>query len=446
VQLDEISPHNRQGDYISAPMAMARREFGVPDLYVGRLQLTDFRSYARVTLVPEGRPVVLTGPNGAGKTNILEALSFLSPGRGLRGGKLSEVSRLVMDAENKDSEDTGSGHSDFGCSDSGSSGSSGHWTVAARLETPDGTMDIGTGIISGQEPAETHENRLESTYKDTGQRDKRIVRIDGENGASPAAFGDILQVVWLTPQMDRLFIEAASGRRRFLDRIVANFHSSHIREVNAYERVMRERNRLLQDGSGDSAWLDALEGRMAEHGVAVAAARLDAMDRLAGAIEETASCFPRAILSVDGLLEKGLMAGPALAVEDDFRRILRAARGEDARRGRASAGPHKTDFVVRHKDKNMPAALCSTGEQKALLIGITLASARITAMSFGAAPILLLDEVVAHLDKARRVSLFDELAILGSQVWLTGTDRILFDELDGGACYYRVENSIVTEE
>jgi DNA replication and repair protein RecF len=210
---------------------------------------------------------------------------------------------------------------------------------------------------------------------------------------------------------------------------------------------MRERNRILADGMGDASWLDALEGRMAEHGVAVAAARLDAQARLAGAIEDSRSCFPRAILAVDGLLEDGLSAGkPALAVEDDFRKILKDNRAQDSRRGRADAGPHKTDLLVTHRDKDMPAALCSTGEQKALLIGITLASARITESVFGAAPLLLLDEVVAHLDSERRLSLFDELATLGAQVWLTGTDRLLFEELDGRARTYCVENNNVIEE
>ncbi len=391
--------------------------FRVPDLYVGRLHLTDFRSYAHVTLEPEAGSVVLTGPNGAGKTNILEALSFLSPGRGLRGCKLSDVSRLEQERTN--------------------------WAVAARLETPDGTINLGTGLVD----VEASENNR-NNGQNSGQKDKRVVRIDGENGSSPAVFGDILQVAWLTPQMDRLFIEAPSGRRRFLDRIVANFHSCHMREVNAYERVMRERNRLLADGidAGDPNWLDALEGRMAEHGVAVAAARLDALERLAAAIEESTSCFPRALLAVDGLLEEGLTRGPALAVEDDFRRILKVNRIQDSRSGRSSAGPHKTDLLVTHKDKVMAAGLCSTGEQKALLIGITLASARITATAFGAAPILLLDEVVAHLDSARRTSLFDELAALGSQVWLTGTDRILFEELGDRVAYYRVENNHVMQE
>ncbi|VAW04060.1 DNA recombination and repair protein RecF [hydrothermal vent metagenome] len=425
VQLGNIKPRNVRSGNGSAAMKMPA--FRTPDLFVGRVQLTDFRSYERMTLEPDGYPVVLTGPNGAGKTNILEALSFLSPGRGLRGCRLSDVSRLET------------GHPEM--DNSGRNDPRRNWAVAARLETPDGTTELGTGIISGQEPSE-----LNGDGADSGVRDRRVVRIDGENGSSPAAFGDILQLAWLTPQMDRLFIEAASGRRRFLDRIVANFHSSHIREVNAYERVMRERNRLLQEGSGDISWLGALESRMAEHGVAVAAARLDALARLAGAIEESTTGFPRATLGVDGLLEGGLMAGPALAVEDDFRQLLQDNRAQDGRRGRATAGPHKSDLLVRHRDKDIPAALCSTGEQKALLIGITLASVRITASCFGAAPVLLLDEVVAHLDRTRRHSLFDELATLGSQVWLTGTDRLLFDELGGRARYYRVENSKVTEE
>ena len=401
------------------PIALAGRNsaFATPDIYVGRLQLTNFRSYERVTLAPQARSVVLTGPNGAGKTNILEALSFLSPGRGLRGCKLSEA-RRITEALTSD-----------------------HWAVAARLKTPDGTTNLGTGLAASESVSGADGDSPESS-----QRDKRIMRIDGENGAGQTAFGNILQVAWLTPQMDRLFIEAPSGRRRFLDRIVASFHSAHGRQVNAYDRVMRERNRLLQDGSQDNSWLTALESRMAEHGVAVAAARLDAIEKLTGAIEESASCFPKATLAVDGLLEEGLMTGPALAVEDDFRRVLCDNRAQDARRGRAGGGPHKTDLIACHKDKAMPAALCSTGEQKALLIGITLASARITATAFGAAPILLLDEVAAHLDRTRRAALFDELAALGAQVWLTGTDRLLFDELEGRACHYRVENNRVTEE
>ncbi len=419
-QLNRMKPHDLKSVAVDVSTGDAPvvdgMSFKRPDLYVGRLHLTNFRSYSHSSLTPEDSSVVLTGPNGAGKTNILEALSFLSPGRGLRGCKLSEASRI-----NKYSPEENSIKRR-------------NWAVAARLETPEGSINIGTGLISNDEAA-----------MDLAQRDKRVVRIDGENGSSPAQFSDILQVAWLTPQMDRLFIEPPSGRRRFLDRIVANFHSVHLREVNAYERVMRERNRLLVDGYGDAAWLDALESRMAEHGVAVAAARLDAIARLAGATLESTSCFPRAILKVDGLLEEGLEDGPALAVEDDFRKKLRDNRPMDSRSGRAQDGPHKTDLLVTHRDKSMPAALCSTGEQKALLIGLTLASARITAISFGVAPILLLDEVVAHLDRTRRASLFDELAQLGSQVWLTGTDQLLFEELGSRVSYYQVENNTITK-
>ncbi|NOZ41792.1 MAG: DNA replication/repair protein RecF [Alphaproteobacteria bacterium] len=401
-----------QLDKKTAGSGFACAGFGRPELFVGRLHLTNFRSYPHVALEPEAHSVVLTGPNGAGKTNILEALSFLSSGRGLRGCRLSDVSRREQGPTPPARR---------------------NWAVAARLETPDGTVNLGTGLAAGSEPEAA----------DPGQKDKRIIRIDGQNGSSPALFDDILQVAWLTPQMDRLFSEPPSGRRRFLDRIVAGFHSAHRREVAAYERVMRERSRLLQEG-GDADWLAALEGRMAEHGVAVAAARLDAIERLAVAIAESPSCFPRACLGVEGLLEQGLAQGPALMVEDNFRKLLRANRSRDGERGRATAGPHKTDLVVTHQDKAMPAALCSTGEQKALLIGITLASARIMANDFGAPPLLLLDEVVAHLDRVRRSALFDELAALGSQVWLSGTDRLLFDGLLGQARYFRVENNIVT--
>lgn len=412
-----VSPDQVNGSVATFPTGQGSAH-RTPELSVGRLHVTHFRSYEQATLEVGPRSVVLTGPNGAGKTNILEALSFLAPGRGLRGCKLSDVNRL----------NNGQNHP---------------WTVAARLATPDGDIDIGTGLVSGQG---INGQDFEGVSAENNIRDRRVVRIDGENGGTPAAFGEILQLSWLTPQMDRLFIEAPSGRRRFLDRIVANFQSSHSREVNAYERVMRERNRLLQDGGGDASWLSALEGRMAEHGVAVAAARLDALDLLKRAIGEATSCFPKAQLSCDGLLEQGLLSGPALEVEDEFRKLLRDNRPEDSRSGRTGSGPHKTDLRVTHRDKNMPAELCSTGEQKALLIGITLASARITANSFGAAPLLLLDEVVAHLDLDRRRSLFDELAALGAQVWLTGTDRLLFDEFGCRARYFRVDDSILTEE
>lgn len=376
-------------------------------LYVERVMLSNFRSYENMQLDVGGNSVVLTGANGAGKTNLLEAISFLSPGRGLRRAKLSDVNKI---------------------------GASTPWAVSGRLMTPDGMRQLGSGLLP------RHELSSETSA------DRRIGRLDGENLSSPAAFSDILQVSWLTPQMDRLFIEGTSGRRRFLDRLVAAYHPSHAREVNAYERVMRERGKLLSDGGADMQWVSSLEKRMAEHGVAVAAARLDAIEKLSSAILESQSAFPSAILALGGDLEEGLLNRPALEVEAEFCEKLLGTRNNDARSGRTSFGPHKTDLLVRHKDKNMPAELCSTGEQKALLIGITLASARLSATQFGAPPILLLDEVAAHLDGKRRAFLFEELGDIGSQVWLTGTDKSLFELMAGRARFFHLNDGKIEAE
>jgi DNA replication and repair protein RecF len=373
-------------------------------LYVDKIMLTNFRSYESMQLNVGANSVVLTGANGAGKTNLLEAISFLSPGRGLRSAKLSEVNKIEAATP---------------------------WAVSGCLMTPDGTRQLGSGLVA------RHELSSETAA------DRRIARLDGETISSPAAFDDILQVAWLTPQMDRLFIEGVSGRRRFLDRLVAAYHPSHSREVNSYERVMRERGRLLSEGDSDPVWILSLEKRMAEHGVAVAAARLDAIEKLSSAILESQSAFPSAVLSLGGDLEAGLLNKPALEVEAEFCERLIESRRVDAKSGRTSIGPHKTDLLVRHKDKNMPADLCSTGEQKALLIGITLASARLSATQFGAPPLLLLDEVAAHLDVKRRGFLFEELGDIGSQVWLTGTDKSLFDLMAGRARFFHFNGGII---
>lgn len=376
-------------------------------LYVDRVMLNNFRSYENMELDVGANSVVLTGANGAGKTNLLEALSFLSPGRGLRGAKLSDVNRI---------------------------GSSAPWAVAGRVMTPEGLRQLGSGLIP------RHELSTETSS------DRRVGRLDGDNLSSPAAFGDILQVAWLTPQMDRLFIDGASGRRRLLDRLVAAYHPTHTREVNAYDKVMRERGRLLSDGGADPVWLSSLEQSMAEHGVAVAAARLDAIHKLSQAIMESQSAFPSAVLSVGGELEQDLINRPAVDVEGAFCERLLGTRGYDAKAGRTSIGPHKTDLLVRHAEKNMPAELCSTGEQKALLIGITLASARLSATQFGAPPLLLLDEVAAHLDEKRRAFLFEELGDIGSQVWLTGTDKSLFSEMENRARFFRFKDGKIAED
>ncbi len=366
------------------------------------LNLRDFRNYAELHLRLSGKPVVLTGPNGAGKTNILEALSFLSPGRGLRRARLSEVSRS----------DGGAG-----------------WVAQADLASCIGPVAIGTGL------AETGE--------DDGA-ERRVVRINGETASSANGLVEYLDVVWLTPQMDRLFVEGLSTRRRFMDRLVYGLDGGHARQVAAYEKAMRERNRLLKSGSGDTAWLAALESQMAEHGVAVAAARRDGLARIEAGMALATGPFPRARLAAQGPVETWLAEMPALAAEEKLRRLLADKRGIDREAGAATEGPHRSDMAVWHAEKDQPAAQCSTGEQKALLIAITLANARLIRARRGMAPLMLLDEVSAHLDIRRRTSLYDELLGLGGQVWLTGTDEDLFAGLDGRAEFFTVADGVVS--
>jgi len=380
----------------------ALRSTATPAAYAAlRLSLTDFRCYAGVRLDLDARPVVLTGHNGAGKTNILEALSLLSPGRGMRRARLGEMAR-------RDAAPAAA------------------WAVAATLAGPAGAVDVGTGLAS-----------------DPGSEDgaeRRVVRIDGAAAGGPQALAEVASVVWLTPQMDRLFTEAPSGRRRFLDRLTFGLDPGHARRVSAFEKAMRERNRLLRSGAGDPGWYDALEAQMAEWGVAVAAARRDAVARLGAALAEQSGPFPSAGLAVGGLLEGWLDELPALAVEDRYRARLASERRGDAEAGGARSGPHKTDLLVRHLGKDMPADLCSTGEQKALLIGVVLADVRLQAARRGAAPLLLLDEVAAHLDRGRRTALFDILRDLGVQAWMTGTEPELFEALRGQAQYFTVRD------
>jgi DNA replication and repair protein RecF len=337
-------------------------------VHVARLSLTDFRSYADATLSPGDGFVVLTGENGAGKTNLLEAVSLLSPGRGLRGASLSDMARK-----------------------SGPGG----FAVAARLAE----IDIGTGTLATAP-------------------ERRQVRINGAP-ASANALPEWLSILWLTPAMDRLFTEAASGRRRFLDRLVLALRPDHATHAARYEAAMRARNKLLGDERPDADWLTALEARMAEHGAVLAEARAATVgalaDRLAAAPEGP---FARAGLALEG--------GEAENLAD----TLAAGRGRDAAAGRTLTGPHRTDLTVTHLGKNQPAALCSTGEQKALLIGLILAHADLVAERAGRRPILLLDEVAAHLDPLRRAALFGRLGTTGGQVWMTGTEAALFDGLD----------------
>jgi DNA replication and repair protein RecF len=379
---------------------------GLARLAVTRLSLTDFRCYPSARLDLDPRPVVLTGPNGAGKTNLLEALSFLTPGRGLRRSRLSEIDRRQPRAETAE----------------------GPWAVAASVATPQGEVRIGTGRDAASESGE-----------------RRLVRIDGVPAKSQAVLAAHVNLVWLTPQMDRLFLEGASARRRFLDRLVFGFDPDHAGRVAAYEHAMRERNRLLRNGPADASWLAALEDGMSRHGVAIAAARRDTAERLDAAAAEGVGPFPRPRLTLAGTVETWLDEGaPALAVEDRLRERLVVSRRQDAESGTTAAGPHRTDLMVEHGGTGMAAGHCSTGEQKALLIAILLAHARLQTDLHGAPPLMLLDEVAAHLDVQRRSALFGEIEAMAAQAWLTGTDESLFAPLDGKAQFFGVADAVVT--
>jgi DNA replication and repair protein RecF len=372
---------------------------------VTRLVLTDFRNYQSARLDLEPGPVVLTGPNGAGKTNLLEALSFLSPGRGLRNARLGDIDRRADGA----AEAAGSG-----------------WAVAATIETRRGELRIGTG-------------------RDATAGERRSVRIDGEPARGQTALGERLGVLWLTPQMDRLFIEGPGGRRRLMDRLVLGLDPAHAARVARYEQALRERSRLLRDGRNDAAWLAALEEVMAAEGVAVAAARRDVVERLDRACAEADDAFPRASLAVLGTVETWLDQMPALAAEERFRAALADGRAGDALSGGAAIGPHRSDLVVTHAEKGIAAEMASTGEQKALLISILLAQTRLQRAVRGEPPLLLLDEVGAHLDGARRAALFEVLAGLDGQSWFTGTDAALFVSLRGIARFLSVADGELTE-
>jgi DNA replication and repair protein RecF len=375
-------------------------------LSVSRLRLTDFRCYATARLDLDERPVILTGPNGAGKTNMLEAVSLLAPGRGLRGARLDNIAR----SGGKD----GNGDADGG------------WAVAASIATPDGKREIGTG-----------------RSPDGGTR--RVVRIDGAPAKSQAVLGEHVSAVWLTPQMDRLFTDGSTGRRRFLDRLVFGFDAAHAGRVSGYDHAMRERSRLLRDGAGDDTWLSSLERKMAERGVAIAAARREMTARLARLCGTPSGPFPGAEVTVTGSVEEWLDEAPALTVEDRLQAALRDSRPHDASAGGAAVGPHRSDLKVRHLAKDMPAELCSTGEQKALLIAVVLANARLQTAERGRVPLLLLDEVAAHLDEVRREALFEEILSTGSQAWLTGTDPALFASLGDRAQKVAVEDATLTQ-
>ncbi len=390
----------RPNTLISENPAAERTASGeVKRVGITRLTLTDFRSYHHLRLDVDARPVVLTGPNGAGKTNLLEALSFLAPGRGLRGARLAHVGR--SHARDGDANTT-------------------PWAVATSIATPAGRLDVGTGLAAGAV-------------------ERRTIQIDGQAAKGAVSLAQHFGVVWLTPAMDRLFLDGPGSRRKFLDRLVTAFDADHAGRTAAYDYAYRQRLRLIREGGGDAAWFAALEDTMARHGVALAAARCDLVARLNRELSARTSvsqgAFPAAALALVGAVDSWLMEMPAVDVEDAVRRSL-----WDERRGivGCGAGPHRSDLGVAmiapgHPSHGQPAAVCSTGEQKALLISILLAQARLQRAKRGHAPILLLDEIVAHLDKQRRAALFAEIVSLHAQAWMTGTDAIMFEDLGENA-------------
>lgn len=396
-------PHTPRAAFL--PPAQDAAPGAMNQVHIQRLTLTDFRNYARLRLDVGAGSVVLTGANGAGKTNLLEAISFLAPGRGLRGAKLSQVGRQ---------------------------GQAGGWGVNAAIAGPDGLTEVGTGLTMGAP-------------------ERRAVQIDGHPAKGGAAIARQIGVVWLTPAMDRLFLDGPASRRKFLDRLVTAFDADQAGRIAAYDHAHRQRAKLLREEVADAAWFAALEDTMARHGVALAAARADLVARLSRALAAAAGPFPAASLKLVGAVDSWLAEMPAVDAEDKMRASL-----WDERRGilGAGAGPHRSDLGVAmiapavdgkpHPSHGQPAALCSTGEQKALLISIVLAHARLQREKRGSPPVLLLDEIAAHLDPGRRTALFAALRDLAAQAWMTGTDPALFEDVGESAQLFNVDQGAVT--
>jgi DNA replication and repair protein RecF len=372
----------------------------LPALRVTELRLQYFRNYAQAELITDSAFIVLTGANGSGKTNLLEALSLLTPGRGLRRANLNEVSH---------------------------SSGPGSWAVAAKLDVKGDDLSIGTGI-KAQTPDENPQ---------------REVRINGAPASKTSILADYVSALWLTPESDGLFRGSAGDRRRFLDRLTMALDPAHGPRVSNLEKLLRSRNRLLAERPYDAAWLDALEHELAEMAIAVSAARLSQVESLSASIrgyQNPTSPFPFAVLSLEGEIENLLHAHSSVAAEDLYREILRQTRTIDAQAGRTTRGAHLSDLIVEHGPKAISAEQASTGEQKALLIGLILAQARHVAQHRGLAPLLLLDEIAAHLDNIRRAALYDELERIEAQTWLTGTDAEMFATLSGRAVFVEVTN------
>jgi DNA replication and repair protein RecF len=368
-----------------------------------RLRLTNFRNYAALDLPLHPRPIVFAGDNGAGKTNLLEAISLLAPGRGLLRATYEEITR---------------------------EGSEGGFAVHATLDGAFGVVEIGTGTAGYSAPDGS-----------------RRTRINGAAAKSAEAMLEWVRVVWLTPAMDALFTGPAADRRRFLDRLVLAIDPGHGQRALDYEKAMRGRNRLLAEDSRDHGWLAAIEAQMAETGVAIAAARVELLRLLAAMIERMPGDgpFPQADIALSGTVEGAIAKSPATEVEETYRRRLAEGRAGDRASGRTLEGPHRSDLLVRHRPKDMAAEYCSTGEQKALLVGIVLSHARLAGEISGQVPLVLLDEIAAHLDQRRRAALFSILEDIGCQAFMTGTEASLFFSLAGKAQFLTVDKGRVFE-
>ncbi len=389
---------------------------------VTRLTLTDFRNYQFLRIEADLEPVVIYGENGSGKTNILEAISFLTPGRGLRGAKLSDIKRITP--QNFNDEYRPTAINPFS------------WAVSTEVCCNGDYINIATAV----------ERSSREIEEDDGTRsfERRIVKIDGNKISSQGELGKYISAIWLTPQMDRMFRGGAQPRRSFLDRLVFAFDTEHAKRTANFEHLYKEWYRLLKEGKNDPHWLSGLEENMAAIGVAIAAARREQIARLNTFIEhEPDDVFPSVRLELDGLVEKWLDTMPAIEAEDRYRSLLHNQRKRVLYNDSVD-GVNRTDFKVFYKKKGMPAELCSTGEQKSLLISVILAQSKCQTLHKGFAPVLLLDEVVAHLDELKREALLEKICNLGAQAWITSTDEDLFASLRGYAQFWEVKNNTVT--
>ena len=374
--------------------------------WLSQITLNNFRNYSHAKLSLDQRPVVITGYNGAGKTNLMEAVSLLVPGTGLRKAAYADIGKMS---------------------------SSDSWVVSVKIHTSHGDYTLGTGL----NPSSIQNERA-----------SRLVRVDGET-ISLNDLQEYVYVSWLTPAMDGLFTGSSSDRRRFFDRLITCFDAGYQKRLNMFERAMRQRNKLFETESCSSVLFDGLELQMAEIGVSIAATRFEVLNRLSGAImqrkDSQTSSFPWANIALEGKLEDWLSNYAAIEVEDMYSKTLRESRNNDRAAKRTLIGPHRTDFLVEHGPKSMPARYCSTGEQKALLVGIILAHIDLVKqLNDGFSPIVLLDEIAAHFDETKRAELFEEILQLGVQAWMTGTDRSMFSSFGDNAQYFTIENGNIS--